>query len=70
MVFKKGSHSLYRDKLKVSCMKGVHCGRTGLRANAIPAWCGVRPPFKRLQSWHEQTTFSQVDVPPWVRGIT
>ena len=63
-MLRKGIHSLYRDMLKVSCMNGVHCGFSGLRTSGILAWCGVRPPFLRLHSWHEQTTFSQMDVPP------
>src|SRR3989442_1305836 len=45
-------------------MNGVHCGRKGSRRSRIPASDGVRPPFTRLHRWHEQTTFSQTDVPP------
>src|SRR5262245_64084586 len=69
-VLRKGIHSLYRDRLKVSCMNGVHFGLNGFRASVIPACCGVRPPFLRLHSWQEQTTFSHTEVPPWERGIT
>ena len=38
--------------------------------SAIDASSGVCPPFLRLQWWHEQTMFSQVEVPPRERGIT
>lgn len=50
MVLRNGIHSLYRDRLKVSCMNGVHLGRMGFRASAIPACCGVLPPLRRLHS--------------------
>ena len=49
-VLRNGIHSLYLERLNVSCIKGVHFGFSGFRARAIPACCGVRPPFFLLHS--------------------
>ena len=49
--------------------RGSTCGRTGFRSSFMPASSGVRPPLRRLQATQEQTTFSQVVIPPRERGI-
>ena len=54
----------------VRSRKGVHAGRVGWRSRRMPLCSGVRPPLRRLQTWQEQTMFSQVDCPPWERGTT
>lgn len=48
-MLRNGSHSLYRERLKVSCMNGVHLGLYGLRNRVILASGGVSPPLRRLQ---------------------
>jgi len=48
-MLRNGYHSRYLDRLKESCMKGVHLGLVGFRNKVILASCGVRPPLRRLQ---------------------
>ena len=44
-------------------------GRGG-RIRGSPAWRGVLPPLRRLQSMQHVTMFSQTFRPPWDTGIT
>ena len=45
-------------------------GVRGARRGCIPAWRGSRSPLRRLQGAHEATMFSQLELPPFERGIT
>src|SRR5256885_16686286 len=45
-------------------------GVRGARRGCMPACRGVRSPLRRLQGAHEATMFSQLDSPPFERGIT
>ena len=45
-------------------------GQSGRRISLIPTSCGSRLPFRWLQAKQQQTTFSQVDLPPRDRGTT
>src|SRR5204863_7729909 len=49
---------------------GLRFGFSGFLMSAMLASRGVRPPFRTLQATHEQTMFSQVVWPPWLRGTT
>src|SRR5262249_39334603 len=49
---------------------GLRLGLIGLAIRCIWAWSGVRPPFLTLQRTQQQTMFSQVLLPPWLRGST
>jgi len=51
-------------------MPGLLRGLTGLLNKAIPAWLGVRPPFRELHLVQLHTIFSQVVRPPIERGST
>lgn len=54
----------------VTVIPGLALGRTGSVNSFIPAWVGVRPPFRLLHVVQEHTTFSHVVRPPWDRGTT
>src|SRR6478609_8340963 len=45
-------------------------GVRGLWRGCIPAWRGSRSLLRRLHGAHDATMFSQLDVPPFERGIT
>src|SRR5437867_13357947 len=45
-------------------------GVRGARRGCMPACRGVRSPLRRLHGAHEATMFSQLDAPPFERGIT
>jgi len=49
---------------------GVEGGRAGCFRSRTPACSGVRSAFRLLQSTHDSTQFSQVEVPPCDRGKT
>src|SRR5690606_12832361 len=51
-------------------MKIVGLGRRGGRRGCRSAWRGRRSPFRRLQATQQVTMFSQVDGPPFERGMT
>lgn len=70
MKSRKGAHSRRITAGTERLMGGVQAGLRGWVISLILASPGVLPPFRRLQSWQLHTTFSQVEVPPWARGIT
>ena len=49
---------------------GLRRGLTGNRTSCIRASWGVRPPFRTLQATQAQTMFSQLVMPPRLRGTT
>src|SRR5438105_2514112 len=49
---------------------GLRFGFTGLVIRCMCACSGVRPPFFTLQRTQQQTMFSQLLRPPWLRGST
>src|SRR5262249_49696033 len=51
-------------------MKTCGLGADGLRRGCNPARLGKWSPLRRLQSAHEATMLSQLDSPPFERGIT
>ncbi len=50
--------------------KGRQRGRFGSLRGNIPTWAGSLFAFRVLQRMQEQTTFSQVVLPPLSRGMT
>ena len=51
-------------------MKSTGAGCRGRAGSSICTSCGSRFPLRRLQGAHDVTTFSQVESPPFERGIT
>ena len=58
------------DAPKLTCTKGRHFGRLGLRTSRRLASAGVRLALRVLHGMHEHTMFSQVVGPPRSLGIT